>query len=240
MSPLRERKRRSRDFDRPKAKSPLKVTDTLSPSALDSPKSNGNSITNGKPSTRFGEKAAIAPPPLIVDPLATESSPKPIKIPAAPKHRPSFAPAATVEIVDEKPKTQKPKDILSRIKIQPTLKPGIKASFAPASSGFGPQDGNIFEDELDKTTLAITGLASSKALAVITDSKSVTLVKDGQKVGSSSNSTFIKKKSKKVTGPKAKGPQVNQFLFFISTNYVIFLAQHGSSFGSGIYRWRDV
>uniref|UniRef100_A0A914Y6G7 RNA recognition motif domain-containing protein n=1 Tax=Panagrolaimus superbus TaxID=310955 RepID=A0A914Y6G7_9BILA len=205
LSPLRDRRRRSpKENERKKAKSPLRIT----AATLSSSQTNG--ISNGKTtSTRFGERSAIAPPPSIIDPLAKgPSSPKPISIPT-PKHRPTFAPAATVEVV-EKPKAQKPKDILSRIKIQPTLKPGVKATFAPVTAGFGAQESNVFEEEQDKKTiLSLTGPETSKALAMIMDSKAVAVVRDGQKAGASNAATTFKRKYKKVTGPKAKGPQLN-------------------------------
>uniref|UniRef100_A0AC35FBP7 RRM domain-containing protein n=1 Tax=Panagrolaimus sp. PS1159 TaxID=55785 RepID=A0AC35FBP7_9BILA len=204
LSPIRDRRRRSppKERERKKAASPLRITAAAAQS---------NGTSNGKTSTRFGERSAIAPPPSIIDPLARTSSPKPIQVPVA-KHRPTFAPAATVEVV-EKPKAQKPKDILSRIKIQPTLKPGVKATFAHVSSGgFGGQESNIFEEEQEKKpTLSITGPETSKALAMIMESKAVAVIKDGQKPGASGalNATTFKRKSKKITGPKAKGPQLN-------------------------------
>uniref|UniRef100_A0A914PF37 Uncharacterized protein n=1 Tax=Panagrolaimus davidi TaxID=227884 RepID=A0A914PF37_9BILA len=97
------------------------------------------------------------------------------------KHRPTFAPAATVEVVE------KPKDILLRIKIQPNLKPGVKVTTAPVfSGGFGGQESNIFEEEQEKKlTLSITGPETSKALATIMESKAVAVIKDGQKPGAS-------------------------------------------------------
>jgi len=181
-------------------------------SRSNSPKLNGTQ-QNGK-TTRFGERAIAAPPPMIFDPLAkdTEEKPKPIEPPPPPKpHRPSFAPAATVEVKEEKPVTKKPKDILSRIKLQPAMKPGEKATFAPLPSAL--PETNVFEDETPQ--LAITGgtnESASKALAIIEESKKKQVAVINKITSQGSNElggqSAFKKKSKKAV-QKAKGPQLN-------------------------------
>ncbi|KAE9552638.1 hypothetical protein FO519_004151 [Halicephalobus sp. NKZ332] len=165
---------------------------------------------NGK-TTRFGERAIAAPPPMVFDPLAKDNEEKPKAIEAPPKpHRPSFAPAATVEVKEEKPTTKKPKDILSRIKLQPAMKPGEKATFAPLPSAL--PETNIFEED-STPQLAITGSSESgsKALAVIEESKKkqVAVINKitSQGSGETSHQQGFKRKKKAVA--KSKGPQLN-------------------------------